>query len=146
MLACVTFCVLFAALLVRESHGSPNSNSGLSSPYSAQMKRDRYDKLINVWSPDGELLQVNYAETAGRRGLPVVCLKAKEGDEDIVVLCCARSSHSSLLDRRSVDKVNKVDEKGGIWVAFSGLAGDGNALVRLSRKICSNYRLQVSDV
>ena len=118
------------------------SSGSSSSPYSAQMKQDRYDKLINVWSPGGELLQVNYAEQAGRKGLPVVCLKAKDGDEDIVVLCCARTSHSSLLDRRSVDKVSKVDEKGEIWVAFSGLAGDGNALVRLSRKICSNYRLQ----
>ena len=95
------------------------------------------DKQVNVFNSEGDLPQLAYADVAASRGETVICLTTEDG---AVVLCTPTASNAPLLDRRVVDKVSKVDED-GIWAAFAGLAGDGRALVRVSRRVCANYRL-----
>lgn len=37
----------------------------------------------------------------------------------------------SLLDRRSIDKISKVNDK--TWIAFSGLSGDGRFVIQAAQ-------------
>ena len=95
----------------------------------------RYDKSISLFSPDGELMQVKYADKAGANGPSLVCIIS--GD-DSVVLCSPAAPTNSLMDRRCIDKVSQVDES--IWIAFSGLLGDGRHITRKAREFCNNYQ------
>jgi 20S proteasome subunit alpha 4 len=101
----------------------------------------RYDKNINIFSNQGELLQVDYALNAALKGETTICAKSKEGE---IILCLLRKRslifHSNsymLFDRRSVDKVSKIDNN--VWVAFSGLLGDGRSLIKQARMFCVSY-------
>jgi 20S proteasome alpha/beta subunit len=94
-----------------------------------------YDKNINIFSPNGELLQLMYAEKACDRGCGVLCLRTPSNE---VILCTLSREADALMDRRSIDKIQKVDES--IWVTFSGLLGDGRTLVSEARKYCSEFR------
>ena len=96
----------------------------------------KYDNSITLFSPEGELKQVTYADLAGQRG-PAL-LVATSAAKDIVI-CTQCTSTDALVDRRAVDKVNKIDDD--VFIAFSGLAGDGLALVRDARSFCINHKV-----
>ena len=99
-------------------------------------RRSNYDKTVNVFSHDGELFQVNYAKEASLRGDCVTAVKLASGDV-LVSISSQNQSPNYLLDRRSVDKVSKVDSN--IWIAFSGLVGDGIDITRRVREFCVEY-------
>jgi 20S proteasome alpha/beta subunit len=96
----------------------------------------RYDKNVNLFSSNGELLQVQYARKAGERGSAVLCSHTSSGE--VVVCIPTAKSVQALQDRQSVDKLSKVSE--GIWFTFAGLAGDGRALLKAARSFCTEYQ------
>ena len=98
----------------------------------------RYDKSINLFSPEGDLLQVGYAEIASERGATVIC--APVSDSSLIICIESDPEFDVLLDRRLIDKISKVDDN--IWMCFSGLVGDGRAMIRKARKFCLEYHVQ----
>lgn len=116
-----------------------------------------YDRSITVFSPKGDLLQVEYAQKAVEQGSLVI---AAANEEDSVVLCVGSGAAEELLGKEGggsattpsrlsilVDaeknverKLCKVDE--GIYMAFAGLSADGRVLLTYLRTECQNYRLQ----
>ena len=76
----------------------------------------RYDKSINVFSPEGDLLQVCYAELAAEKGETVLCLPTS--DDGFIVCIPSDPNHDILIDKRVIDKISKIDNE--IWLAFSG--------------------------
>ena len=102
----------------------------------------RYDKNVNLFSSSGDLLQVQYAKKAGLRGASVLCSESVDGD---IILCVPTPMEiQTLQDRRSVDKVTKISD--GLWMAFSGLAGDGRALTRAAREFCLDYNHRFGSI
>ena len=99
--------------------------------------KGRYDKSVSLFSPEGELLQIKYADKAGANGLSLVCIVTSDNS---VVLCSPSAPSYSLMDKRCVDKVSQVDE--GMWIAFAGLLGDGRHVTRTARQFCNNYRVK----
>ena len=93
-----------------------------------------YDKNVNIFSPSGELLQVEYAKKAGLQGNSVFCVQL--GSKHMVVCALRSVEERILLDRRSIDKINRIDHNS--FVCFAGLAGDGRALVQVARSYCIN--------
>lgn len=86
-----------------------------------------YDRATSVFSPDGRLLQVEYAKTAVSKGalaLGIVC-------KDSVLLMADRRLGSKLLTSDSVKKVLKVDDH--IIATASGLISDARVLVKKCR-------------
>ena len=96
----------------------------------------RYDTSINVFGPDGRLQQVEYAEVAAKKGSSLIALALKEE----IIVCTKTQEHDQLLDRRILDKIQCIDDD--IWIAVTGLAGDGKEVIRISRMICTNWREQ----
>lgn len=111
-----------------------------------------YDRGTNMFNPDGELLQVRYAEEATLKGDTIVCVTSSSRSDlkltaaepasssSQIVLGISTKAEDILLDRSNtgIQKVSKVDDN--IWVACTGLAGDGRALLRVARMVCANYR------
>lgn len=93
------------------------------------------DKSINLFSPQGDLLQVGYAELASEKGATVICLPTS--DNGIILCIESNPDFDILLDRRSADKLFKIDDF--IWMTFSGLVGDGRSIVRSAKLFCSSY-------
>jgi proteasome alpha subunit len=85
-----------------------------------------YDRTIVVFSPDGRLLQVEYAREAVKRGSTSVGVRLK----DAVVLGASKST-AALGVSESYKKIYEIDSH--IGLVSSGLLGDARDLVEFSR-------------
>ncbi|RLG48484.1 MAG: proteasome subunit alpha [Thermoproteota archaeon] len=92
-----------------------------------------YDRAITVFSPDGRLLQVEYALAATKRTPLAVGMKCSDG-----VILAAIKRHISPL-ARPPKKIYEIDEH--IGAVAAGLVGDGLILVDRSRIEAQYHRL-----
>jgi len=94
-----------------------------------------YDRATSVFSPDGRLLQVEYAKKAvsqGAMAIGIVC-------RDAVLLMADRRIVDSLIVRESVKKIFEIDKH--IVTTASGLISDARVLVKKCRVYAQQYRL-----
>ena len=94
-----------------------------------------YDRATSVFSPDGRLLQVEYAKTAVSKGalaLGIVC-------KDAVLLMADRRIANRLVVEDSVKKVLKIDDH--IIATASGLISDARVLIKKCRIKAQQNRL-----
>lgn len=85
-----------------------------------------YDRTITVFSPDGRLLQVEYARQAVKKGTTSLGIKV----QDAIVLGAIRTS-APLLAEDSHKKIYQIDDH--IGIASSGLLADARDLIEFAR-------------
>ena len=82
-----------------------------------------YDRSITMFSPDGRLLQVEYAKKTVKQGSTAIGLACKDG----VVLVADKRVTSKLLAAEAIEKMFKIDDH--IAVTAAGIISDARVLV-----------------
>ncbi len=95
-----------------------------------------YDRSVGMFSPDGLLLQVEYAEKAVKLGSSVVGIVYKDG----VVILGDRKIVSKLLVKDSLKKIFEIDNH--IILGASGVMSDARRLIEKSQVISQEHNVQ----
>ena len=98
-----------------------------------------YDRPSTMISPDGRLLQVEYAKKTVRQGSTAIGIVCKDG----VLLVTDRRVADKLIVAESVEKLFKVDDH--IGAAVSGFISDGRVLIERARVKAQQYRVTYDE-
>jgi len=82
-----------------------------------------YDRAITMFSPDGRLLQVEYAKKTVRQGSTAIGIVCSDG----IILVADKRVVDSLVVPESVEKIWQIDEH--IGAAASGILSDARVLI-----------------
>ena len=86
-----------------------------------------YDRAITLFSPDGRLLQVEYAKKTVRQGSTALGIVTKEG----VVFLADKRIVDKLVVPESVEKIFEIDSH--IAATASGILSDARVLINEAR-------------
>ncbi len=100
-----------------------------------------YDRAITMFSPDGRLLQVEYAKKTVRQGSTAIGIVCSDG----VLLVADKRVVDSLIVPESVEKIWQIDDN--IGAAASGILSDARVLIdRAQLKAQQNRVTYDSDI
>jgi|SRR3989338_7063337 len=94
-----------------------------------------YDRSSTMFSPDGRLLQVEYAKKSVRQGTTSIGIVCKDG----VLLLADKRVMEKLMIGESIEKVFKVDDH--IGASVTGLLMDGRILVERAQLIAQQHNV-----
>ncbi len=94
-----------------------------------------YDRSSTMFSPDGRLLQVEYAKKAVRQGTTSLGMVCKDG----VLLLADKRILEKLMMGQSIEKVFQVDDHVG--ASATGFLMDGRILIERAQIIAQQYKI-----
>jgi proteasome alpha subunit len=98
-----------------------------------------YDRAITVFSPDGRLLQVEYAKKAVSLGALAVGITFKDG----VILMADRYRTDKLLIPKSVNKVFKIENH--LNLTSAGFISDARVIVKKCRVRAQQHKVTYGE-
>jgi len=102
-------------------------------PVSHQMMG--YDRAITMFSPDGRLLQVEYAKKTVRQGSTAIGLVCKDG----ILFVTDKRIIDGLIVPESVEKIWQIDDH--IGATASGILSDARVLIERSQVKAQQHRV-----
>jgi len=90
----------------------------------------KYDMDCITWSPNGRILQIEYAMEAVKQGTPVL------GSKTHVVIASFKRAQSELAHHQQ--KIFKIDNH--MCIGIAGLTADARVLAEYMRNECLNHR------
>ena len=94
-----------------------------------------YDRAAQTFSPDGHILQVEYAEKTVRLGSASIGLVCKDG----IVIVSDRRQKDKLIVESSANKISEIDDH--IMVVSAGIVSDARVLVDKARVLAQQHRV-----
>lgn len=94
-----------------------------------------YDRSITMFSPDGRLLQVEYAKKTVRQGSTAIGIVCRDG----VVFVADKRIVGKLVVPESVEKLFKIDDHAG--AAAAGIISDARVLVERAQLRAQQHRV-----
>ncbi|MFC1801446.1 archaeal proteasome endopeptidase complex subunit alpha [Nanoarchaeota archaeon] len=94
-----------------------------------------YDRSITMFSPDGRLLQVEYAKKTVRQGSTAIGMVCKDG----VLLVADKRMVNKLIVPEAIEKTFQIDEH--IGAAASGIISDARVLVERAQIKAQQHRV-----
>ena len=94
-----------------------------------------YDRAATMFSPDGHLLQVEYAEKTVRLGSASIGFACKDG----VIIISDRRTRDRLVVPDSANKIFEVDEH--IMASAAGILSDARILIERAQLISQQHRV-----
>ena len=98
-----------------------------------------YDRAITMFSPDGRLLQVEYAKKTVKQGSTAIGMVCKDG----VLLVTDKRLVSKLLVNSSVEKIWQVDDH--IAATASGILSDARVLIEHAQVKAQQHRITYNN-
>ena len=98
-----------------------------------------YDRAITLFSPDGRLLQVEYARKTVSQGTTSIGITCKEG----VALVADKRLIDKMIVPESVEKIFKIDNH--IGAVMSGLISDGRVLIERAQIKAQNHKVTFGE-
>jgi len=98
-----------------------------------------YDRAITMFSPDGRLLQVEYAQKAVSQGSMALGVSCKSG----VILMADRARPDKLVVQNSTNKIFKIEKH--ISSTAAGYICDARVLVKKCRLKAQQYKLTYGE-
>lgn len=90
---------------------------------------DRYSFSLTTFSPNGKLVQIEYALNAVNQGVTALGIKATNG----VVLATEKKSSTPLMNSSSLEKISRITPN--IGMIYSGMGPDYRVLTDKARKV-----------
>lgn len=94
-----------------------------------------YDRAITMFSPDGRLLQVEYAKKTVRQGSTAIGMVCKDG----VIVVTDKRLVDKFVVPKSVEKVFQIDTH--IGAAASGIISDARVLIERAQLKAQQHRI-----
>ncbi len=94
-----------------------------------------YDRSATMFSPDGHILQVEYAEKTVRLGTASIGIKCPDG----VVIVADKGIKDSLIIPESAEKIYEIDNH--IISSAAGFISDARILINQARLIAQQHRV-----
>ena len=94
-----------------------------------------YDRTSIMFSPDGRLLQVEYAKKTVRQGSTTIGMVCKDG----VLIVADKRIVEKLIIPASIEKVFQIDEH--IAATASGILSDGRILIERAQVMAQQHRV-----
>ncbi|MSR86025.1 archaeal proteasome endopeptidase complex subunit alpha [Candidatus Woesearchaeota archaeon] len=97
-----------------------------------------YDRASTMFSPDGRLLQVEYAKEAVKQGSTAIGVVCKDG----VILIADKRVADKLIVAEAVEKIFQIDKH--IGATATGYIMDGRVLVERAQLIAQQHQITYS--
>jgi len=94
-----------------------------------------YDRTSTMFSPDGRLLQVEYAKEAVKQGSTAIGMVCKDG----ILLIADKRVVDKLIVPESVEKIFQVDSH--IGATATGFVMDGRVLIERAQVMAQQHRV-----
>ena len=94
-----------------------------------------YDRSVALFSPDGTIVQVEYAQNAVAKAKISMILKTREG----IILSGLKERVVRLISEKHSEKIHKIDEH--MAAIISGWLPDGRVLIERARDIAVTHRI-----
>ncbi|MDO8460622.1 MAG: archaeal proteasome endopeptidase complex subunit alpha [Nanoarchaeota archaeon] len=104
-------------------------------PTEMQHQQMGYDRAATMFSPDGHLLQVEYAEKTVRLGSASIGLVCSDG----IVIVSDKRIRDKLLATESASKIFEIDHH--IIAASAGILADARILVDQAQVLAQQHRI-----
>ncbi len=104
-------------------------------PVDMQHQMMGYDRAATMFSPDGHILQVEYAEKTVRLGSASIGMVCKDG----VFILADKKINDKLIVPESANKIYEIDEH--IVSSAAGILSDSRILVERAQLIAQQHRV-----